>query len=364
MIGASWRPDAWLKSPRPGGIHVSVDSSSLAAAPRRQPKRPATPVAVALLSGLAVSSCADTGSAGTPRMNLITGSTGSSWYRIGAAIAERTNQGLDGHPVSAVPGAGGISNPARVGLAPGDFGMAFLPFIRSAYRGAPPYQQAFPDLRHVATLTQNKFHVIVAQESPVAGLEDLRRDRLAVRIGTGPPGSGEEFLLRESLSAYGVSYDDIRDWGGRLDLMGSVERTDQFRDHHIDLIVFNINEPAAIVTQLMLTRPTRFLPISDDVRQELESDWEVRVLDIPANTYPNQAEAVPTVGLVFGIFTTADLGEDIVYHVTRTVAENKRYLDTVHPGFRSWEPRDMIENAGVPTHLGALRYYTERGWIK
>ena len=341
-----------------------LNPSSMAGRPRRRLRPVTARTAVAFLSGMALAGCYDRGSGETPRMNLITGSTGSSWYRIGAAIAERTNQGLEGHPISAVPGAGGISNPARVGLAPGDFGMAFLPFMRSAYRGDPPYQQAFADLRHVATLTRNKFHVIVAEESPLTDLEDLNRDRLAVRIGTGPPGSGEEFLLRESLRAYGVSYDDIRDWGGRLDLMGSVERTDQFRDRHIDLIVFNINEPAAIVTQLMLTRPTRFLPISDEVRRGLQSDWQVRVLDIPANTYPNQAEAVPTVGLVFGIFTTADLGEDIVYHLTRTVAEDKPYLDTVHPGFRSWAPRDMIENAGVPTHPGALRYYRERGWIE
>ena len=320
-------------------------------------------VIVALLAGLATAGCSDASSSRNPRMNLITGSTGSSWYRIGAAIAERTNQQFEGHPISTLPGAGGVSNLARVGLVPGDFGMAFLPFMRAAHRGDRPYQRAFPDLRHVATLTQNKFHVIVAQDSPITGLQDIRRDRLAVRIGTGPPGSGEEFLLRESLGAYGMSYDDIRDWGGRLDLMGSVERTDQFRDHHMDLIIFNINDPAAIVTQLMLTRPTRFLSISDEVRGELEREWQVRVVEIPANTYPSQTEAVQTVGLVFGIFTTADISADIVYRLTRTIAENKSYLETVHPGFRSWVPRDMVENAGVPTHTGALRYYAELGWI-
>lgn len=339
------------------------NTSFTAGSPLQRLTRPAGIALIsALLSGLSTG-CDDGQTPRTPRMNLITGSTGSSWYRIGAAIAERTNQGLAGHPISTLPGAGGVSNPARVGLVPGDFGMAFLPFMRAAHLGNPPYQRAFPDLRHVATLTQNTFHAIVALESPITGLEDIRANGLAVRIGTGPPGSGEEFLLRESLGAYGMSYDDIHDWGGRLDLMGSVERTDQFRDHHIDLIIFNINEPASIVTQLMLTRPTRFLSISDEARDKLERDWQVRVLEIPANTYPSQPEAVQTVGLVFGIFTTADVGEDIVYHLTRTIAENKDYLETVHPGFRKWEPRDMVENAGVPTHAGALRYYAERGWI-
>ncbi len=299
-----------------------------------------------------------------PRMNLITGSTGSTWYRIGSAIAERTNEAFDGHPISALPGAGGVSNPARVGLVPGDFGLAFLPFMLAAYKGEAPYRRAFPDLRHVATLTQNKFHVIVAEGSPVASVAGIRERQLAVRIGTGPPGSGEEFLLRESLRAYGISYDDIRAWGGRLDLMGSGERTDQFRDRHIDLIVFNINDPASIVTQLMLTRASRFLSIADPVRRSLEAEWRVRFLDIPANTYPTQNEAVQTVGLSFGVFTTADVSDEIVYRLVKTVAENESYLETVHPGFKKWDPIDLVENSGVPTHAGALRYYRERGWVE
>jgi TRAP transporter TAXI family solute receptor len=294
---------------------------------------------------------------------LITGSTGSSWYRIGSAIAERTNSGFRGQPITAIPGAGGVSNPARVGQMPGDLGLSFLPFLRAAYLGEAPYPQSFPELRHVATLLRNKFHVVAAGGVSIASLADIGGRRMGIRIGTGPPGSGEEFLLKECLLSQGVTYDDIRGWGGRVEYLGSGERADLFRDNHIDIITFHAVDPSSLVTELMLSRPARLLSVSTDVRRELQDRWGVKALSIAANTYPKQDAEVETAGLEFGLFTTADVSAELVYGLVKTIAENRAYLESVHVGFKTWEPRDMPHNLGVPRHPGAIRYYRERGWM-
>lgn len=312
---------------------------------------------------LAGPSCGPSDSQGIPRTNLITGSTGSSWYRIGSAIAEKTNNSFTGQPITAIPGAGGISNPARVGLMPGDLGLSFIPFLRAAYLGDAPFRQSFPDLRHVATLLRNKFHVLAAGAVPIASLADIGESRMGLRIGTGPPGSGEEFLLKECLARHGVTYDDIRSWGGRVEYLGSGERADLFRDNHVDIITFHAVDPSSLVTELMLSRPARLLPIPADAQEDLESRWGVRALRIEPNTYPQQESVVETVGLEFGIFTTAGVSTELIYQLVKTVAENKGYLESVHVGFGSWEPRDMTRNLGVPRHPGAERYYKEHGWI-
>lgn len=297
-----------------------------------------------------------------PRANLITGGTGSDWYRIGSAIAERANAHFPGQPITAVPGAGGISNPARVGRMPGDFGISFLAFLRAATQGAPPYRQAFPELRHVATLLQNKLHLIASPRLQVRSFEDLVARRVGARIGTGPPGSAEEFLLRESIAALGASYEDIRSWGGRIDLLGSGERADLFRDGHIDLIAFHAADPSSTVTELMLSHPGVFLEIGPAVREALGTRWGVQSLTFAPGTYPNLAAEVQTVGLDFGIFTTADVSADLVYRMVAVIESEQPYLRTVHVGFRAWEPRRMTRNGGVETHPGALRYFRERGW--
>lgn len=299
---------------------------------------------------------------GVPRVSLITGSTGSDWYRIGSAIALLANLAFEGQPITAVPGAGGISNPARVGMMPGDFGVSFLPFLRLAHDGAPPYRQPYPELRHVAALIPNTFHLIVSPSLGIRTLEELRHRKKRVRIGTGPPGSGEELLLREALAANGITYDDIRAWGGRIDLLGSGERADLFRDYHVDMIAFNSNAPSPLISELLLSRPAPFVPLDARTQRTLAERWHVQAAELPAGTYNGLTEPVPTVAMTFGIFTTADMPEPLVFEMVKAIASHKPYLETVHVGFRAWEPRQMVESAGTPVHPGAARFYREQGW--
>jgi TRAP transporter TAXI family solute receptor len=269
-----------------------------------------------------------------------------------------------GHPLTAVPGAGGISNPARVARMPGDLAMSFLPFLRSAYRGERPYRQPHRELRHVATLIENKLHLLIADSLGITSLGDIRARELAVRIGTGPPGSGEEFLLREVLAFYGITYDDIGRWGGRIDLLGTSERADAWRDYHVELLVFTINEPASLVTELLLTRPARIWPVPADVGSALQESWGTSHARIGAGVYPNHDQPIDTVGLSAVIFGTDDVSGEITYALVRAIAEHREYLETVHPAFRAWDPKAMIANGGVPFHHGAERYYRERQWIE
>ncbi|HJO05187.1 MAG TPA: TAXI family TRAP transporter solute-binding subunit [Acidobacteriota bacterium] len=300
-----------------------------------------------------------------PRTNLITGHTGSSWYRIGSAIAEKANVFHPGHPLTAIPGAGGVSNPARIGLVPGDLGLSFLPFLRAAREGRTPYREAYPELRHVATLLRNKLHVCAAADLGLTRVSDLATlPPGSIAVGTGPPGSGEEFLLRESLEAIGLGYDQIRSSGGRIEVAGSGERADLFRDQHISIFVSHTLAPSSVITELMLSRESRLLSVDPPVRNALFEKWAVPALTIPAGSYSGQEEIVDTVGLSFAVFTTADVDDRLVYSVVQGIAENRSFFLNVHPGFRDWQPERMADSGGVPFHPGAERYYRERGWIE
>ena len=59
----------------------------------------------------------------------------------------------------------------------------------------------------------------------------------------------------------------------------------------------------------------------------------------------------------------ADVQDAVVYAVTRALAENKQYFETVHSGFKHWNPEQMPGDGEVPIHEGAMRYYKETGWI-
>ena len=86
-------------------------------------------------------------------------------------------------------------------------------------------------------------------------------------------GSTEQFTMMLVLKLEGLSADDIRKWGGRIDLQGTAQRVDGWNDRHMDMINFFINAPAASVTELMTTRPGKILSLSENIQKKLAEDW-------------------------------------------------------------------------------------------
>ena len=63
------------------------------------------------------------------------------------------------------------------------------------------------------------------------------------------------------------------------------------------------------------------------------------------------------------LVTSADVTEDLVYDVVRTVFENLDALRGAHPALRGLDPAAMLGGLSAPIHPGAARYYQERGWL-
>ena len=73
--------------------------------------------------------------------------------------------------------------------------------------------------------------------------------------------------------------------------------------------------------------------------------------EIPAGTYSNQTSAVPTVGLIATLTTTASVPEATVYAVVKGVFDNFDEFKRLHPAFSQLDPRRMAsEGLSAPAH--------------
>ncbi len=298
-------------------------------------------------------------------LQFTTGSPTGTWFPTGAIIAELTNAKYDGQPISVVPGAGGVGNPARVGTGHSDLGISYGPFLKLAQQGKNEmYEKAgWPELRAIASMTPNKFHLILDSSMGVAGLSQLKTDKPKLRVATGPVGSTELFSMTEVLKEYGVSFEDIESWGGRVDRLGSSGRANAWNNRQVDLVNYFINNPASAVIQLMSGRKAQLVSLEKRVRDALIEKWGFLNFTIPANDYPNQPADVHTIGLPFVVFASTRLDADIVYDLTKAVAENRDRMVQAHAAFKGWQPENMPKGLGIQIHEGAIRYYKERGWL-
>ena len=323
--------------------------------------------ALRLLTGsIALGLCACSGSpsaesTSVPRTNLVTGSTGSTWYTIGSAIAEKANLSFAGYPVTAVPGAGGVSNPVRVSMTGAGLGMSYGPFIRAAYRGEAPFRQAYPQLRVIAYLAQNTLNVIARDSLGLESLGDLGRLARPIRVGSGPPGSGELFCLTTLLELSGTDLESWRRQGNVLRLSGTAQRFEDWGDDRLDVAMAFINNPAPQLTELMVSRPGRMLSVPPDLRRKMTERWGFADVTIPSGTYPNQPYDVHTVSLSSVLFAVEGTNDSIVYAVTKALYENQPFFRRILTAFERWDPHSLPTQPGVPFHPGALRYYRDAG---
>jgi len=57
----------------------------------------------------------------------------------------------------------------------------------------------------------------------------------------------------------------------------------------------------------------------------------------------------------------ADVDEDAVYKITKTIYENLPFLNAIHGATKAMSLEQAISGLPLPLHPGALKYYQEMG---
>ena len=82
---------------------------------------------------------------------------------------------------------------------------------------------------------------------------------------------------------------------------------------------------------------------------------------IAAGTYPGQEADVQTIAQPNFLATSADLPDEHVYQLTKTIYENLPFLQAIHPATKVMAIENAIAGLPLPLHPGAQRYYEEVG---
>ena len=82
---------------------------------------------------------------------------------------------------------------------------------------------------------------------------------------------------------------------------------------------------------------------------------------IPAGTYPGQDRDIFSVGTPNILAVRADVDDDVVYQITKTIFEELDYLRGLHAATSQISLDTAVNNLSLPIHDGALRYFEEKG---
>jgi TRAP transporter TAXI family solute receptor len=292
---------------------------------------------------------------------------GSAWYVYGATMAELLRKALPaGSNIDVKPRSGGVGNPRLVAKNETPLGFGFTVTNRWAYEGKEAYDAKLDNLRGLVGGLDTYYMVAVASRKlPAASIKEIRDRKLPIKMFTQPVGSLGEFAGRQLLRSAGVSYADIKSWGGSTQHVGYNVIVDAFKDGRADILFAVVTPKHPSVSEIVSSVDVKFIGLDPATITAL-APLGYSAATMPADTFKGQTEPVKTVGFPTVLITNRDLPEPIAYTVAKTVVENKDALVRGHAGLVEFDPRTawQPEKVGIPLHPGAERLYREKGWMK
>ena len=127
---------------------------------------------------------------------------------------------------------------------------------------------------------------------------------------------------------------------------------------------FPAGPPTGALTKLMASNSDKFtmLNVTADEAAKMDAGRGLWVpYTIAAGTYPEQDKDIETIAQPNFLAVNADVDEEHVYELTKSLYENLPFLNGIHKATEAMSVEGALAGLPVPLHPGAARYYAEVG---
>lgn len=296
---------------------------------------------------------------------MSTATTGGTYYPVGVAIATLIKVKLEpkqGIAMSAISSAGSAENiklmrekQALFAILQGLYGAwAWNAEGQLATEGKQDY------LRSVTMLWPNVEHFVIDSQHAATGTIDDLKNLQGQKFSIGQRNSGTEGSGRQILQGLGIDPDSAFE----LVYLGYTPSAEALQNGTIEGMNTPAGVPVSAVAQAFaaLGNQITLLGFTDEQIKRANGNYELwTAYDIPADTYPGQDKAVTTIAQPNFLAVHADVPEETVYQITKTIYENLGFLHNIHNATKEMALDQAIAGLPVPLHPGAARYYREAG---
>ena len=267
---------------------------------------------------------------------------------------------------------GGMRAPIEVGTRRVD--IAYInpsSLATMAYRGKGYYKQKM----HLRVLgcfpSWDRIALVVAKELNVKSLRDIAQRKIPLHVSTRMSGvnNGTYYTISTILSFYGLSFEKIKRWGGKIQECGrpfAAERLKAIAKRSINAIFDEgVSTPGGWLDQA-LDNGYEIIPIEPAVVRKLEQMGYTRAV-LPISRYRQLKEDALTIDYSgWALVTHKWLPDKIAYAAIETIDQRQRVIpvDDDQP----LNMRNLCSGTEkcplqIPLHPGAAKYYKEKGYL-
>jgi TRAP transporter TAXI family solute receptor len=233
-----------------------------------------------------------------------------------------------------------------------DAGTGYTPTDYWANEGKPPlFDKPLAGVYYtIAPITISKTHVVVRADSKVKTLTDLN----GKKVYLGDPGAASTQMAIALIELLGIKCNPIQ--------TARTEGFEMLKDGRVDVLIQSQGTPYASIIELATATDIRFIPFSDgELKKCIESGPYCFAGEILPSEYSFVKEPVKTLTQVQNINVRATLEDDVVYRLTKDIAECWDEVVKVVPAAGKVNPLKDATMTIAKLHPGAIKYYEENG---
>lgn len=232
--------------------------------------------------------------------------------------------------------------------------------VTLGYRGKGIFAKGGPQaIRLLMTGHYLGFACVTRPDRGIKSIRDLKGKKVHA---IWPMAPALEVYSRAVLGAYGLTFDDMR----ALRYSSTAEYTQELIEGRIDAFFGNA-KARATMEQIDGAAGAHIIPISHkpEVLNYIRKSLPMAHPYWFRSGYPGAKVDTPSVGIPMYLYSRADIDDEVVYIIVKTLLKHYDELKLLDPLLVEWTPKNAIMNAAIPFHPGAVKYYKEAGlWTK
>lgn len=293
-------------------------------------------------------------------VTIATGAQGSLAFNSGQAIAKVANQKAD---IKA-------RTQPLVGYLPlinnGEIDFGFSNGVEAGYalKGTGNYTRANPNLRMVGTMFPLQTGLMVVADTGITNIADLKKQAANLRIASEYKSSTIiPFYIGGALANGGMTYDDFK----KVPVSNFVKGIQALGSNLVDVTLISLNSGAGKKVEVQMKSRGGLQYVSLDNSEAGIAAFkkflpEGEIVPKTANdSIPGLQQAANIIEIPWMMLTHKDAPEELVYQMTKMIAEHNAELGASFGAFKRAKIEKMAPASVVEYHPGALRYFLEAG---
>lgn len=293
----------------------------------------------------------------TEFINVLTGGTSGVYYPLGVALSQIVGKALPEAKATVQVTKASAENLNLLQGAKGEVAFTLGDAFSDAWKGDAEagFKAPLNKLRTLAAIYPNYIQIVASADSGIRTLADLKGKKVAV----GAPKSGTELNARAIFRAAGLSYQDF----AKVEYLPFGESVELIKNRQLDATLISAGLGVAAVRDLATAVKIVIVPVPPDVVAKV-GDPAYLAGVVPANTYNNQGEDVPTVAIQNFLATHEGVPAETVYKMTKALFDNLDQMVAAHGAAKAIKLEGAAKAPPAPLHPGAEKFYREKGLIK